>query len=454
MNKFYQALVVMLLAATAQAQQPMPLSLDACIDYALKHSYTIRNSQLDVLIQQAQVDQTKAAAYPHINGKVDYMYAEVIQKSFISPTAFAIPGAPTTPVPPGYILPVEFSLPSTISGSLTASQVIFDGSVLVALQARKTVMELAYQNAKVTEETLRYNIFKSYHSLAIVYRQLDILKSSLAVARSLEHDITVTRENGMAEKIDVERTSVQVNNLETDSIRINNVRMLSEQVLKYQMGMDINTPIILTDTVLNNHKVSAVSLLSKDEDYTRVPEFGLATIGLQLNEYNLKRYKLSALPTLSGFYTYGFNYGALRHYGEHIFDFDKYVHSSIMGLSLSIPIFNGFLRVNQVKEAKLNVEKSLNNIELMKQTIDFQTASARTNLRNALLQVQSQERNIDLSNDVLDLAQKKYKAGVGSNFEVTQAQTDQLRTLNAYFTSLLDVMNSEADLRKALGLLK
>ena len=448
MSRFYSALVIMLLAATAKAQQPTPLSLDACIDYALKHSYTIKNAQLDVLIQQAQVDQTKAAAYPHINGKVDFNDFNIPQRSFVDASSFAPPGT----IPPGTITPIAFTLPYAASANITTSQLIFDGSVLVALQARKTVMELARQNSKVTEENLRYNIFKAYNSLVVVYRQLDILRSSLAIARSLEHDIIVTRDNGMAEKIEVERTSVQVNNLATDSIRISNGLTLAEQVLKYQMGMDINAPIVLTDTVIDSHKMSAIKLLGNDENYERVPEYGLATIGLQLNEYNLKRYRLSALPSLSGFWSYGSNYGSI--YARDLFSFDKYWSSSTLGLSLNVPIFNGFIRVNQVKEAQLNVEKSRNNIENAKQAIDFQTASARTSLKNALLQVQSRERNIELSNDVLDLAQKKYKAGVGSNLEVTQAQNDQLQTMNTYFSSLLDVMNSEADLRKALGLLK
>ena len=121
---------------------------------------------------------------------------------------------------------------------------------------------------------------------------------------------------------------------------------------------------------------------------------------------------------------------------------------------MSVPIFNGFMRKNQVTEAKLNIEKTKNNIEAVKQGIDFQVSTSRTNLKNAILQTQSQHRNLDLSNDVLELAQKKYKAGVGSSMEVTQAQTEMLRAQNNYFSALLDIINAEADLKKALGLMK
>ena len=137
-----------------------------------------------------------------------------------------------------------------------------------------------------------------------------------------------------------------------------------------------------------------------------------------------------------------------------MYQFNKYWSSSTIGLQLNVPIFNGFMRANQVTEAKLNVEKSRNNIENIKQTIDFQAATSRTTLKNAILQVQSQRRNLELANDVLDLARRKYKAGVGSNLEVTTAQTDQLRAQTNYFSALLDIINAEADLKKALGQLK
>ena len=134
--------------------------------------------------------------------------------------------------------------------------------------------------------------------------------------------------------------------------------------------------------------------------------------------------------------------------------FSNYAFNSVVGLQLNVPIFNGFMRTNQVSEAKLNIEKSKNNIENMKQTIDFHAAQSKTALKNAILEVQSQRGNMELSADVLDLAQKKYKAGVGSNLEVNQAQTDHLQAQNNYFSALLDVINAEADLKKALGLLK
>jgi outer membrane protein len=452
--KYTLALIFIALLATnlpSKAQDaPVPLSLEDCMTYAMKHNYTIKNARLDVLIQDAQNKQTVSAAYPHISAKAeldDYLNP---QQSLVDVSSFAPPGT----VPPGTkeIEKVAFTLPYGGTGSINGSQILFDGSVLVALQAQKTIMEYARLNGEISAETIRYNVYKAYNSLAIAYRQYDIIKNSLQYARQIEHDITVTQQSGFAERIDVERTSVQVNNLSTDSIKVSNMLNVSEKVLKYQMGMDINTPIVLIDTNVEDTKNEVASLMDEDENYSRVPEYNFFTTQLKLNSYNVKRYQFAALPSLNLFAAAGANYASYRF--QDMFTPNSYLFNSVVGLQLNLPIFNGFMRHNQVREAKLNVEKSKNNIENIKLTIDFQVAQSRTTLRNAVLEARNQHRNLDLANDVLDLAQKKYKAGVGSNLEVTQAQTDQLTAQNNYFSALLDLINAEADLKKALGLLK
>jgi len=444
MRRILTALAILFTTYGVQAQDVTPLSLKDCMDYALKHNYSIKNAQIDVLIQKAQNNQTLSAAYPHINGKAEFDDFLNPTQQFFNYRAFGYPK--------DSFVHFSFSLPYGSSAGLSASQLVFDGSVFIALKARNTVMELARQNGDVTEEGVRYNVYKAYNSLVIAYRQYDIIKSSLVYARSLQNDVEITRENGFAEKIDVERTNVQVNNLATDSIRIGNMLRVSEDVLKYQMGMNISNNIVLIDTNIETRRLAAMELLNAEASYERIPEYNLLATSLKLNEFNLKRYQLTALPSIALFGAAGFNYGS-NQIGS-MFDFPNYLFNSTVGIQLNVPIYNGSLRTNQVKEAKLNVEKSRNNIENMKLTIDFQTATSRTSLQNAILEVQSQRRNMELSNDVLDLAQKKYKAGVGSNLEVTQAQTDQLRAQTNYFNALLDIINAEADLKKALGLLK
>lgn len=446
MKRINTILSLLLIASAASAQQVTRLSLNDCMEYALKNNYQVKNAHIDALIMEEQTKQTTSAAYPHINGKADLLHFIKQQYSFFDASAFD-PNAPK-----GYISPLPFTIPYTATSNITASQLLFDGGVIVALQAKNTAVELGRKAENVTKENVRYNVYKAYNSLVIAYRQYDIIKSSLALVRNMERDLEVMRKNGFVEKIEVERTSVQLNNLATDSIRVSNMLTMAEQALKFNLGMNINTPIVLTDTAVEKNQTEAMRLVSETGSIENVPEYDVLMTTQKLNEFNLKRYKLAALPTLSGFWQGGYNFGSSNF--ERIWYWSKFRDYQSAGLSLSLPIFNGFLRTHQVREAKLNIEKTKNNIDNLKLAIDFQSSSARTNLKNSLLQVQSQKRNLELANDVLALAQKKYKAGVGSNLEVTTAQTELLRSQNGYFTAMLDVINAEADLRKALGLLK
>ena len=447
MKRFLSTIIIIAgVASTAAAQQPTPLSLNDCMEYTMKHNYAMKNADLDVQIQQAQVEQQLSASYPHINGKVEFDDFNVPQRSFIDASSFS------PSVPKGTIEPISFTLPYAASAGITTSQVLFDGSVFVAVKARKTVVDLARRNKDVTEEGLRYNVYLAYNTLVIARKQFGILTDNLAYLRSMLKDLEATNKSGFTEKVDVERTTVQVNNLMNDSISTDNNLLVAERALKFQMGMEINTPILLTDTLITQDLKDVESLINGDVDYKRIPTYNLLETSLKANEYNVERYKMSALPSLSAFWAQGSNYGAIN--AKDMFVFNRYWASSTIGVQLNMPIFNGFLRVKQLKEANLNVDKAKNNMANWKLAQDFMTIGAKTKLKNAYVILQSQKRNIELASDVLDLARRKYKAGVGSNLEVTQAQADLLKADSGYFSAQLDILNAAAELKKELGLLK
>lgn len=435
--------IITLLPFSAMAQDATPLSLDDAINYALKHNVNAKNAQLDILLQKAKNAEITAAALPRINGKGEFI-------DYVNPIQTFVPGGFIPGTALGTFTPVQFTPKYSNTASISGSQLIFDGSVFVALQARNTVIKLFEESARVTEEDVRYNTQKAYYSIVIARRQFNNLKRSMGFIRSMSNDMEVMKENGFVEKIEVDRTNVQLNNFLSDSIRVASLLEVSEQMLKMQIGMDITQPIVLIDTSFENEVSETLGLLSENADYINRPAFSLLNTQLKLNEYDLKRYRLAAIPSLATFANAQYNY-ATNEFSD-LFD-EQYVFGSLVGLTLNIPIFNGFQRVNQVKQSKINIEKTRNNIQNLKLAIDFQTESAKTALRNSALMLKNEERNMELAESVLDLAQKKYKAGVGSNLEVSTAQTELLKAQSNYFQSLLTVMNSQADLQKALGLL-
>jgi outer membrane protein TolC len=447
----YKLALLCLLPLTVAAKAPLEevgvvrLSLQDCIDYALRNSDTIKNARLAIQKQQASNNQIKASALPQINGAGQL-------NDFVNPQQSLIPlSFFTQKVEDGdKFATVQFSPKYSANATASGSQTLFDGSLLVALKARKTIIEAVTLASKLNEEGVKYNIQKAYYAIVIGQQQSRTLAASLATARDMVHDVHVLYETGFAEKIEVNRSEVQLANLETDSIRAASLLETGEQALKYAMGMDITQPVELTDTSLDNNATEALELITEQLDYNKRTEISLANTAIRLNEYNVKRYQLSGLPTLKASGNMTYMYGSNKFSDLTNFK-STYFFYSLVGLELNVPIFSGFRRKNQVAEARIDVEMAKNRLHLLKQSLDFQTAQSQTTLRNALLAANRQKRNLELANSVVDLARKKYKAGVGSNLEVNQAQTELLAAQNSYYSIMLDLVNSQADVMRALG---
>ncbi len=419
----------------------LELSLEDAMSLAVRNNYQAKNARLDIDNQRAINAEVTGRAYPNISGKGEFNAYPNPVKSFI-PASFM--GGPA-----GTFTAVQFTPTYSATGSLTASQLLFDGSVMVALQARKTLLKLYKESSKLTEQEVRYNINVAYNSLVVAQKQFDILKESIAYARKMSEDMTVMYDNGFIERIELDRTKVNVNNLASDSLKIGNALTVNEQMLKYLMGIPNHQEIVLIDTSLSEQFSDATALLMEEVDYMDRMDFRVLQTQLDLNKYDLKRHKLSGLPQLSVFGNLAITNAANNF--TPITQLDKYISYSLVGAQLNVPLFDGLQRRNRVKQAKISVMKTQNQIDNLKLGIDFQKNQSRTTLKNALLTMNNQKRNLDLARNVLRLAKAKYDAGVGSNTEVSLAQTDLLTAQNNYFQSLLDVVNAQADLKKALG---
>lgn len=445
MRRIFLSLISLSLLSlqAASAQEPVSLSLEQAVDYALKHSVAARNARIDVELQKAQNREVTGRTLPQIAADGKYTQFFDVQQAFL-PSQFA-------GLPPGDWVPLAFSPKLSSVGQVNANQILFNGSIFVALQARNTLMELARLNANMKEEDVRYNVRKAYVGLQIAHRQQDLMAASLELVRSATHDLEVTYANGLVEKIELTRMQVQLSNLQADSINLSGLIEVSEKMLKYTLGMDLNTPIRLTDGDKLDNIESVSLLLTRESAYDQVLTYQLAKTGLKIQEYDLKRYRFEGLPSLVAFGGMGYN-RASSNFSDLVNK--PYPGFSFAGLQLTIPIFDGMQRRSRVHAAKLKVEKAKNDFENAKLGIDVQTKSARTKLMSALQTVESRKRTMELANSVLDLSKRKYKLGVGSNQDVVLAQRDWLEAQNNYFAALQSVYDAQADLQKALGMLQ
>ena len=423
------------------AQQTNAFSVKQAVDYAEKNSVQVKNALVDIEIQKQINKEITASAFPQINGNVSVNDYLNIPTSLIPAEFFG--------GPPGTFTPVKFGTKYNATFGGDVQQILFDGQVFVGLMARKTVIESVVKIKEITAEQIKVNVMKIYYQLVVGTKQIGSLDANIARFDKLLHDTREIYKNGFAEKLDVDKVEVQLNNLQTEKLKAENQIAAGYEGLKFLLGMPQQNSLVLTDTLSEEELKSNV--LDQNYNYSNRKEFKLLDIVTKLGEFNVRRYKLSKIPTISAMGS--FNKNAQRT----SFDFFKgggqWFTTSFVSLKVNIPIFDGGARNARISKAKLELEKTKNNVEQFKLSVDNDIAQSRLKMRSALLTMDSQKKNITLAEQVYNTTKLKYEQGLGSNQEIYNAQTELKVAQNNYYSSLYDAINAKIDYMKAAGIL-
>lgn len=424
---------------TSSAQQLNAFTAKQAADYAIKNSAQVKNALLDIQVQRQTNKEVTAMAFPQVNGNVSI-------NNFLSIPTSLIP-AEFTGGPPGTFIPIKFGTKFNASFGVDLQQLLFDGQVFVGLQAKRTALDFASKNAEVTQEMIKANVYKIYYQLVVGYKQIESIDANISRFEKLLHDTREIYKNGFAEKLDVDKVEVQLNNINTEKLKAQNQLEAGLEALKFLMSMPQKDKLILTDSLTEEEL--RTNILNENYNYSDRKEFQLLSLGATLNEFNIRRYKLSKIPTVSGFINYSTN--AQRK----AFDFFKgggdWFPTSLVGLKVNIPIFDGGARNARIEKAKLELQKTNNNIEQLKLSIDNDVEQSRLKMKNALATMETQKRNIVLAEQVYRTTKLKYEQGLGSNQEIYNAQTELKVAQNNYYSSLYDAITAKIDYLKAAG---
>lgn len=433
---------LVLLSHTIYAQQEQKihrLSIQEAVAYAKANSYQVKKALEDIRIQSQVNREITASALPQVNGSFNLVDNIKIPVSLVPGEFFG--GAP------GSFIPVQFGVKYSATLGAELNQVLFDGQVFVALQARNAAMDFARKNAEITEESIAVNVHKVYYQLLIGNAQLDLFHDNIERISKLLHDTREIYNNGFAEQLDVDKVSVTLTNLKTDSLKVNTQLNNGYLGLKMLIGMPLTDSLILTDQLTED--LIKDNLLDSSYQYKDRREFQLLEIGKSLNGYNVKRYKYTALPTLSLYGNYFTN--AQRNEFDFVKSGGRWFQFGAVGLRLSVPIFDGFRRKALLEQARSSVRKSEFDLELLKLSIDNDVAAARNRYRDAVLAVDAQRQNVELAERVYDQTKKKYEQGLGSNIEINTAQTELRSAQTNLYAALYDAAIARVDYLKATG---
>lgn len=459
-NKLTFLTALLSMGTFAIAQTRNEFTVKQAVDYGIKNAVIVKNALLDIKIQQQTNREITAAAYPQLNASISgthYFDIPVTSlPNFISPATYKVledegvkngSGQPIKTPENGFgNIAAKFGVPWVVSSGIEASQILFDGQVFIGLQARNTALNLARATAEVTTEQVNANIQKIYYQLVVGKKQLGSIEANIERFEKLLSDTREIYKNGFAEKLDVDKVQVQLNNLQTEKLKIGNQLEAGNAGLKFLLNMPQKEILVLTDTLSEAELKS--NILDNSYSYTDRKEIQLLNYASKLNGYNIKRYQLSRIPNIAAFGSYQKN---AQRTSFNFFNDGDWFTTSLVGLKISIPIFDGFARRAKIENARLVLQKTNNQIDQTKESIDNEVTQAKLKMTSALLTIDVQKQNVTLAENVFTTTKKKYDQGLGSNQEIYNAQTELKVAQNNYYSALYDAIAAKIDYQKATG---
>lgn len=460
-------LLCCLLAAGAIAQAPgdtaqavHTMSAQQIVEYARRNNVQVKNALLDLQIQQQTNRQITSAAYPQLNGQLGTTYYPNIPvqvfPNFIAMATYGVleqegvrngSGTPIkSPNDFGFVQ-AAFGTKWNATGAVSLSQILFDGQVFVGLQAREASIQYQQKNIEITEENIKVNVYKVYYQLVVSKTQMAQIDANITRAAKLLSDTKALHDNGFAEQLQVDRAHVQLANLETEKLKLQRTIDNGYTGLKFLVGMPVNDVLVLTDT-LSDTEIRKGILEASEYQYSNRKEYQGLEIAKNLNAYNVKRYKYAYLPSVNLSSSYAKN--AFRD-KFNFFGSGNWYTAWNVGLNINIPIFDGFSRAANVRKAELELQKTNNQLENLKLSIDNDVVQARNRFKAAITTLDYQQKNMQLAEQVYNQTKKKYESGLASNTDITNTQTDLIGAQTNYVSALYDAVIAKIDFLKATG---
>lgn len=426
--------------AQEQPQQKTQYTLQECIDFALNNNQELINKAIDKEIADTQIGETLSQGLPQVNIDANVNYNFEPQKSLIDISNFD-PSAPE-----GTEQEVSFQQKYDGNLNLSVRQLIFDGSFFVGLEASRTYKELSTKEHIKTQIDVVEAVSKAYYNVMVNEERLDLLEVNLSRIDTLLRETRLMYENGFAEKIDVSRLKVQYNNLKVQVDNTKEMLRVGRDLLKFQMGMPLEVSFELTDKLTD---VTFDAVIDEEFSYNERIEYSQLQTNQALVNLDMKNNKVKYLPNLYANFNYGYNTQTSQ--SSQWFQTDRWLNYGFVGATLSVPVFDGFLKSNKIQKNKLQAKQIQYSFEQLENSIDLEIKQSKINLNNALDKMAAQQENMELAQEIYNVTKLKYQEGVGSNLEVVEADADYKEAQTNYYNALYEALVAKVEVEKAYG---
>ena len=435
-------ILILTFSAGVNAQELKSLTLKDAIVYALENKADAKKARLQIEKGEYEIKEVRSRALPQIAANGSLNYNPILQTTVIDGAGFGQPG--TT-------IQAAFGQKWNSTAGISLNQALYDQAVFVGLKAAKSTREFYQINAQLTEEQVIERVANAYYQVYVTRQNLTVLDNNLKNTTKVKDIIKGQYDNGLAKKIDLDRTMVRISNINTLRQQTINAVTLQENALKFFMGLPVDTRISIPETEFE----ITPNALSLAPDTTTRTEYLLLKKNEQLLEYQKKSIEANYYPSLS--LTGGYNFigqGPEMPWFKKPSDGVYWSDFASVGLNLRIPIFTGFGTKARVSQADNKLASIKVDLEETKLALDLQYTNARTQIENSIVSINNQKENAKLAQEVLTNTNNNYIQGLASLTDLLEAESELVVAQNNYTTALLDYKLAEIQVIKAKGELK
>jgi len=421
---------------------PKTLSLQEAINFALENNRTSKNAQHDIEAAKNQKWETIATGLPQISASINYNNWLKQQVSLIPAEFFG--------GNPGDFAEVAFGTKKTMNATATLNQKIFDGSYLVGLQSAKVFLEISKNAKEKTDLEVRKSVINAYGNVLLAEESVKIFERNITVLEKNLDETTKINENGLGEEESVEQLQITLTSIKSNLSNTKRLKTLAYKMLNITLGVDLDANIELTNNLnsLTSENI-VISLLDANENIEQTIDFKIAENDKVSKELLLKLEKSKALPTINAFINGG--YVGNNDQFKFLQSSQKWFGTSLLGLSMEIPIFSSGMRSAATQRARINLEKAKNDLTETEQQLKLQIETAKSEYKFAIEDYQNKKDNLDLAERIEKKNEIKFFEGISSSFELRQAQTQLYTTQQEFLRAMLDVINKKAALETVLN---
>ena len=440
-NKFILTLLLLfsLFSVAQEKKESYNFSLQQAIEHAIQNNYTAINANRDIEAAKKKKWETTTIGLPQLNANVNYQNNIEIQKSVVPAEFFG--------GNPGEFTEVAFGTKNSMVANATLSQLIFDGSYLVGLQSAKVYLQISQNAKEKTDLEIREIVINAYGNVLLARESVKVLENNKKTLEKVVFDTNETYKNGLTEEENVEQLQITLSQIKSSLSNANKRAEIALNMLKLVLGIELNETVTLSDN-LDSLAIQNVDLVALNTEFSVQNNIDYK-IGLNTEESSrllLKLEKSKALPSLSANFNFGYN--AFSNTFSFLERDQRWLNFTNVGVGLNVPIFSSLGRTTRTQQAKIAYEQAKTKLKETEQKLLLEFQSAKTDYEYSVEQFTVSKENLRLAERIESKQQIKFKEGISTSFEFTEAQRQLYTAQQDYLQAMIDVLNKKATLDK------